>query len=70
MIRVNFFPFTILLLNETFPTVSGVTQIEIECKTYASRILTYELSTLRFTKLWVFHIIWSYLGYIVAKGMV
>lgn len=50
-------PFIIMTLDETFPIVSEVTQIEIISRSYTRRNFT-------------FHLLGSYLGNIVAKGMV
>lgn len=62
--------FNIILLNNTFPTVSQETQMEIVCKSYNPRKLMYQITTLRFKKLLVFHLQWSFLGYTIDKGMV
>lgn len=58
---------TIVVLGQTFPTVSWATQIEIICKIYASWKLTCQLTTLGFTKLLEFYILWSCLQYTLKK---
>ena len=62
--------FIIFILTQTFPMVSWETQIEIVCKIYILGKLTYQLTTLGFTKLFVFYLIGSCLWYIIAKFMV
>ena len=62
--------FTIVLIGETFPMVSRATQTKIICKSYALEKLMYQLTTLLFTKLLVFHFLGSYIGCTMAKCMV
>ena len=57
------------ILEDTFPIVSGVTQTKITCISYADKNFTYQLTTSRLKKLLEFHILLSFLWYIVAKGM-
>ena len=54
---------TILLLHETFLTISRATQMEIICKSYAPRKLTYQLTTSRPAKLLAFHLPMPCLGF-------
>ena len=55
--------FTIVLLDESFPTIYRVTQMEIVCKCYAPGKLTYQLTILGLTKLLAFHLLVSCLVY-------
>ena len=48
---------TIVLLDKIYPTVFQATQIKMASKGYAPEKLTYQLITLGFTKLLVFHIL-------------
>lgn len=61
---------TIFLLDDSSPIVSWATQINIVCKCYSLKKLTYELTTSRFIKLLAFHWIGWYLGYTISKGVV
>ena len=61
---------TTIHIGEKFWIFSPMTKMEIVWKSYAPGKWTYQLSTLRFRKMLLFHIIVTYLGYIVYKGMV
>ena len=50
------------LLYETFTMVSWATQMDIVCKSYTPKKLTYQLTTLGWTKLLEFHIRSWFLG--------
>ena len=55
-LRHGIYLFTIVILGETFPTVSLVTQMEIVCKRCSPWKLTGQLTTSRFTKLFEFNL--------------
>ena len=60
---------TIFLLDETFPMVSQVTQIEIVCKTYTIKNAMYQLTTLGLKEILEFHLVDSCLGYTIDESM-
>ena len=62
--------FSIIILSDSFPTLSQETLIDIVCKSYASEKLAYQLPTSGFTKLLAFNILDSCLGYTINEGMV
>ena len=61
---------TVNFLKYTFIKVSQVTKIEIICDGYDLEKLMYQLTKSMFTKLLVFHILWSCLGCTISEGMV
>ena len=60
---------TILLLSETLPMVPWVSQMEIICKSYSHGKLTSQHTMSGFTKLLMFPLLGSFLGYTILKGM-
>jgi hypothetical protein len=61
--------FTITLLGDTFPMVSQATQTKIVCKSYIPWKLMYQPTTLGFTKLLVFHLLGSCLGFLYLYAL-
>lgn len=49
--------------------VSWAIKMEIVCKTYTPRKLTYQLTIAAFTKLLAFHLLDSCIGYTISKYM-
>ena len=67
LLRPSLFP--IALLRNTFLTISWATQIEIVWKSHTPKKLTYQFIALGFTKLLVFHLLGSCLGFLSFYGL-
>ena len=63
-------PLTILFLKNPFPMICRVTQMQIIYKSYTLENLKCQITTLRFTKLFAFHLIESCEGYTIFEIMV
>lgn len=61
---------TIIIMDKTFPTISLAKEMEMVCKSYTPRNLTYQLTILGSKQHLVIQILGSCLGYTIYEGMV